>query len=104
MPRVLTVAAALTVVAASLVACRSKHPMQPRQDPPPARPAAARAAEPRPSAWPDATPVPQQAVAACAGRGAGESCWLYDEDAARNGDCVSVPADAGQVACWTTVR
>jgi len=88
-----------SILAVTSIGCQSTPPMQPRLDPaPPA--VAGRPVEARPVAWPQEVPVPAKAIDACSGRTAGESCWLYEADVARNGDCIELPAEGA--ACWTT--
>jgi hypothetical protein len=93
--------AVFSVVALAAIGCQSPPPMQPRLDPAPPAVAGAPPVESRPTAWPEEVPVPAAAIDACSGRTRGESCWLYEQDVARNGDCIELPAD-GPPACWTT--
>jgi hypothetical protein len=91
---------AFSVLALVAIGCQSPPPMQPRLDPAPP-PIAGAPVKAAPTAWPEEVSVPSTAVDACSGRTPGESCWLHEEDSARNGDCLAVQADAGQLACWT---
>jgi hypothetical protein len=87
------------MVALAAIGCQSPPPMQPRVDRAPP-PVAGAPVETRITAWPEEVPVPAAAIDACSGRTRGDSCWLYEQDVARNGDCIELPTDGAQ-ACWT---